>query len=364
MPRRDRGERLLHEDREHSTPCTLCGAQNGAPRHRRALRVIAHAAAPLRVRRLTWTAVIGNALVIVQGAVVRVTHSGAGCGRHWPLCNGTVLPLDATTETLIEFGHRLLSLGVLIVGAWLLAAAWRVRREHPGTFAFAGAAFFFLIVEALLGAATVLLGLTADDTSVARGLMVASHLVNSLLLVGALAGTAAFATGVARWPLRASTQGPLLATIVMGLLGMLFLTFSGGIAAMGNTMFPSESLAAGLAADFDPNSHPLIRLRILHPLIAITVGVYLWLGLGLANWLKPTDASRPWTAALVVTYAAQLVVGTVNLALLAPSVLQLLHLFMAVVAFGVYAVWSLTLLGAERSVRAPRAAVRTGLENA
>src|SRR5690606_41336818 len=45
---------------------------------------------------LALTALIANTVVILQGAVVRATGSGAGCGSHWPTCNGTVVPLNPT----------------------------------------------------------------------------------------------------------------------------------------------------------------------------------------------------------------------------------------------------------------------------
>ena len=121
--------------------------------------------------------------------------------------------------------------------------------------------------------------------------------------------------------------------------------FSGGIAAMGNTMFPSESLREGIAADFDPESHPLIRLRILHPLIAITVGVYLFLSLGLSWWMKPVPQAKRIAQGLFTVYVAQLIVGTVNLAMLAPIVLQLLHLMLAVASFAILAAYSAYALG-------------------
>lgn len=307
---------------------------------------------------LAWIALAANVVVILQGAIVRITHSGAGCGRHWPLCNGEVIPLAASTETIIEFTHRLLSLGVLILGVWVLTRAFRVRRDQPGTFAFATASFVLLLVEAMLGALTVVWGLTADNVSVERGLMVAAHLVNSMLLIGALTGTIVYASRRGRWPLNVTRQGVLTTSVLVGLAGMLVVMFSGGIAAMGNTMFPSESLASGLAADFDPNSHPLVRLRILHPLIAVTVGIYLFVSLGFGWWLKPAPEARPYTRALLVSYVAQLMVGTVNLAFLAPAVLQVLHLFVSVVTFAVFTATSIVMLGSD----APRRATvrRTG----
>lgn len=304
--------------------------------------------------QLVWLTVAANALVIVQGAFVRATGSGAGCGRHWPLCNGEVLPLSGNVHTLIEFSHRTLSGLVLLLGLWLLLRVWRERKERPGLWFFTVVATVFLLVEAGLGALTVLWGLTGENTSVARGLMVATHLVNSLLLVGALMGVLVYARPQApAWPMRPLRQGPLLAVLGIGLLGMLFLMFSGGIAAMGNTMFPSASLAEGLAADFDPSSHPLIRLRVLHPVIGISVGLYLFLSLGAARWINPAREGRLLTRALVLVYLAQMGVGMLNLVLLAPITLQLLHLGMAVLAFALLSALSIVLLAAP-SARALR----------
>lgn len=300
---------------------------------------------------LAWTALLANAVVILQGAVVRVTGSGAGCGSHWPTCNGEILPLAHSTESLIEFGHRLLSLVVLVLGMWLLVRAWRSRREKPGLFVVGILAFGFLIVEALLGGATVLLGLTGENTSVARGLMVASHLVNSLLLIGSLTLCVVYAREHVPWPLRLSQQGAVAAVLLVALLGMLLLMFTGGIAAMGNTMFPAQSLQEGLAADFAPASHPLIRLRVLHPIIAVTIGVYLFLALGLSRWLKPVAEAKPLAQALLGVYIAQLLIGTLNLALLAPAAVQLLHLMTAVVAFALLCALAAVTLGFNAEAR-------------
>lgn len=300
----------------------------------------------LRSLHLAWAALIGNGVVILQGAVVRSTGSGAGCGSHWPTCNGQVVPLDPSTGTIIEFNHRLLSAGVLILGAWLLTRALRTRRENPGLAAYAGLGFALVVLEALIGAATVLLGMTGDNTSVARGVWVASHLVNSLLLIGALAATVVYAgREPPAYPLRLRAQGSLASVTGLGLGLMLLLMFTGGIAAMGNTIFPPESLAAGLRADLDPSSHLLIRLRLLHPLIAITVGTYLFVALGMAWWLKAVPAARRTSKALLGVFLTQVAVGILNLALLAPAVLQLIHLALAVTAYALLSATTVQLLG-------------------
>ena len=299
--------------------------------------------------KLAWLTLGVNLLIILQGAVVRATGSGAGCGSHWPLCNGEVVPLAPTTETLVEYSHRLLSLSALVLGGWLLSRAFRARQDSPALFGAAAASFVFLIFEALLGAATVLLGLTGDNATLGRGVLVATHLVNSVLLVGALTLTLVYARKGAPRALSLRGQSLVGITLSVGLVGMLLLIFTGGIAAMGNTMFPSDSLAAGFRADFDPASHLLIRLRVLHPLIAISVGLYLFLSLGLSWWLKPVAEARHIARILFGVYVAQLLVGTLNLAFLGPIGLQLLHLLMAVSAFALLSALTAYTLGLPRT---------------
>lgn len=300
----------------------------------------------ISIYALAVTALIANVVVILQGAVVRATGSGAGCGSHWPTCNGNIVPLDPTLETGIEFSHRILSLVVLIIGAWLLVRARKLRAERPGLAAFATISFAFLVVEALIGGATVLLGMTGDNTTVARGIWVASHLVNSLLLIGALAGTVVYARkDPPAWPLHIGRQGAVATLWIVGLVGMLVLSFTGGIAAMGNTIFPAESLVEGIRADFDQSSHPLIRLRALHPLIAVSVGVYLFVSLAFAWNIKPVAAAKRLAQALLGVYVLQMLIGVVNLAFLAPIPLQLLHLGVAVAAFALLSALGVSLLG-------------------
>jgi heme A synthase len=288
-----------------------------------------------------------NVVVIVQGVLVRGADGGAGCGDTWPTCQGVLLPAFSQAETTIGFTHRALSLAAFVGGAWLLRRASAERAARPGLHAFALAAFGLALAAALLGALSVLLGLVADDRPLARGLLTATHLVIALLLVGSLTVSVLHARARAPgWPLHLARQGGLLTVVLVGLVGMLVLTFSGGIAAMGNTLFPAASLMQGSVSDFGPGSHPLVRLRYFHPLIAMTVGVYLVVSLGLAWWLKPVAAARPLVRALLGVYALQLAVGTANLVFLAPLALQMLHLGLATLAFALLCSVSVTLLGA------------------
>ena len=277
-----------------------------------------------RFARYAWGVTAWNMLTILWGATVRATGAGAGCGSHWPLCNGVVVPRAAEIETLVEFSHRLTSgLALLLVlGLVLWSRAFPprglVRRA-------AWASLILVIVEALIGAGLVLFGWVAEDTSSARAIAVALHLVNTLLLLAALTVTA-WAAGrpqsiIVRW------GGRWQLGFVAGLAAVAALGATGAITALGDTLFPARSLAEGLAADVASGSHPLIRLRVIHPVLALAAGGYV-LALAGAARACGSRAARTggWLMALVLT---QWIAGAANVILLAPVGLQILHLLLA-----------------------------------
>lgn len=292
---------------------------------------------------LALAALLANWLVVLDGAVVRATGSGAGCGTHWPTCQGEIVPLSAGVHTLIEFGHRSLTVLVVVLGVWLLVRAFRARREKPGFWLFARLAFVFLILEALLGAVTVLFDLTRGNPSLIASLMVPVHLTNSFIFLGVLTLCFVAARADAPWPPRLRSRGLLAVVLGVGLLSMLVLVFSGGVAALGDSLYPSSSLSAGLAQDFS-SAHPLIRLRLFHPIVAAAVGIYLFLSLGL-SWRSPAPQARRLAQFLFGVYIAQLFVGLANLVTLAPVALQLLHLATATAAFTLLCALSAFALG-------------------
>src|SRR5687768_9982945 len=220
-----------------------------------------------RLQRYAWLVLAYNVAVIGWGAYVRATGSGAGCGSHWPLCNGEVLPRAAATATLVEFSHRLTSGFALLAVVVLLIWTWRARR--PGTFARRAAALslFFIVMEAAVGAGLVLFELVADNASMARAMFMAVHLVNTFFLLGALTLTAwSLTTGS---NLTFDRRGRTLGAIAAGCAGLILAGASGAVAALGDTLFPSASMAEAFAADLSTSSHLLIRLRVLHPFLAV-----------------------------------------------------------------------------------------------
>lgn len=281
-----------------------------------------------RLAIYAWIVLGFNLLVILWGAVVRATGSGAGCGDHWPLCNGQVVPLAAQTETLVELFHRATSGIALIMVVILLI--WVFRRTGKGHPARVGAvlSMAFMVLESLVGAFIVLQRLTAGDTSVGRAIVIAVHQVNTLLLIGAIALTAWWASGGLRLNLRA--QPGWTAAFIAIAIGLVALGATGAITALGDTLFPASSLAEGLAQKFDPTAHFLVRLRLVHPSVAIVMGVAV-VAVAWAVQRRAQAGMQVTTFATVLTvlFLAQLAVGAINVALLAPVWMQLVHLLMA-----------------------------------
>ena len=134
-----------------------------------------------------------------------------------------------------------------------------------------------------------------------------------------------------------------------GLLGMLLIGMSGAVTALGDTLFPVNSLAEGLAADLDSNAHFLVRLRVYHPIIAVTIAVYsLYLVRMLFNQNK--GIARKFLVALVIVGILQLLLGLVNLLLLVPIPTQILHLLTADLVWITYLLTTAAILATPQSL--------------
>jgi heme A synthase len=254
------------------------------------------------------------------GAFVRATGSGAGCGDNWPLCNGEVIPRPERIETLIEFSHRITSgLALLAVVALLI---WAFRAYPKGHIVRKGAVWsmFFMILEALIGAALVLLQYVAFNVSVGRAIWMAGHLVNTFLLLAALTLTAWWAQG--GQPLRLRGQGAVGWTLLLAFIGMLVLGMSGAITALGDTLV----ITGGISPAENALVASLVELRILHPIIAFGVGALVGLAAWIAMRRRPGRTTQQLGRLLLGLYVVQLLAGSLNVALRAPVWLQLVHL--------------------------------------
>jgi heme a synthase len=275
--------------------------------------------------RFAWIVLGYNVAVVLWGAVVRATSSGAGCGDHWPLCNGVVVQTHPRLATLIELAHRMTS-GITVI-AILLLLVWVFRRTVAGHLAriTVVAATVLIFNEALLGALLVLLRLTADNRSPARAIYLSLHLSNTLLLLGALALCAHFLSGGEIFH-RQRVRFSQLPGFITGLAAILLVGMSGTLAALSDTLFPATSVRAALAQDFSRGSTWLQQLRFLHPVTAVIAGVFIC-------WLLLRSVPRPKERQLAIGVLSlltlQCVLGIADVVLLAPLWLQITHLFVA-----------------------------------
>lgn len=279
------------------------------------------------VRRSAWTTLGWSLAVIVYGAFVRATKSGNGCGEHWPVCNGEVIPRSPTVQTIIEYAHRATSGLALLTTVGLFAVAmWKLPKGHlvrKGAFW----SLFFMLTEALVGAVLVKTGWVAMNESLGRAIFMSIHLVNTFLLVAALTLTVWWAEGGPG--LSFKNQGTAGWLLLAALLGVLVLGVSGAVTALGDTLFPAPTLAEGLAKYHSPAARILLPLRLFHPLIAVAIGLLTFAAGAAAVGRRDDPRVRREGIFLAVVFVLQLCAGMVNVSLLAPVWMQLVHLLIA-----------------------------------
>jgi heme a synthase len=297
-----------------------------------------------QVAAFAWTALYWNIAVVLWGAYVRATGSGAGCGNRWPLCDGDVVGTSANGQTIVEFTHRVTSVVSLLMVTGLVVWCWRVTKKGDWARYSAVLAAALLANEALLGAALVLLKHVGNDQSVGRLFFLCLHFGNTLLLLATLSLTANWLSNgsrsftlIGKWRQVSSIGLGLLATVVTGI--------TGAVTALADSLFPSTSLASSLAQDFSSGTPALLRVRLLHPTVATIAACYvLWV-----IWRISTGRNRfsRSAIALIILLFVQVGIGMTNVLLLVPVWLQIAHLFVA------DALWILLVLASADLVLEP-----------
>jgi heme A synthase len=313
-----------------------------------------------------WFVLAYNMVVILWGVFLRASKSGDGCGQHWLTCHGEIIPSAPELKTFIEFSHRVTSsfAGVLItiLLIWAFVVWLRHKRERKTYLLKAViACFVFVSIEGILGAGLVLTGNTAENLTPARPFWMAAHLINTLILLAFLTLVAWFASGGKRLNFKA--QPKVLLLLGLGVLGIFLIGISGSVAALSNMLFPSATLSEGIAKDFSETSHILLRLRVSHPILSITVGVFLAF---LAGWIKTKangNASvKRWANVLTILILIQFAFGAITLLTLAPIVMQLVHLLLADAVWIAFVLMSAAILAEQNEVENISTAVK-GQEN-
>jgi cytochrome c oxidase assembly protein subunit 15 len=280
--------------------------------------------ASVTLRRFAWFVLVYNVLVILFGAVVRATGSGAGCGDQWPLCAGAAIPQSPKFHTLIEFSHRMMSGGALILIVVLLVWAWRATRKGHLARWTAVISLVLVMNEAFLGA--LLVTVAAHSASATTGVILFScHLTNTLLLVAALALTAEFLSYPRFGATTRLRRGGLLFP-ALGILATLLVGVTGSLVALGDTMYPSSNLLEAIRQDFSATAPLLLRLRWIHPASAFLAGAFiLWLLLRSFRQDAPAKM-RALGIVVLVTLLLQYLLGVFDVIGQQPTWLQILHL--------------------------------------
>jgi len=262
---------------------------------------------------LAWTAAAATYLLIVLGAVVRITGSGMGCGDHWPLCNGHLFPPLNDIGTVIEWSHRLLASVVSVLVAAVALVAWRQRRPGKAPYVALG----LVAIQVLLGAITVKTGLTP--------VMVILHLATAMVLLATLLVVARDPVG-ARHAVPLRRAAPLLAlAFVTVLFGALTANLGAAAACTG---FP---LCNG---QLWPSGGGLAVVQWIHRLLAYALAAYV-----IVVAVRPGGRGAWGVVALV---ALQVALGAATVLLGLPPGLQAAH-----VAVGA-AVWAGVVLAVPR----------------
>lgn len=280
-----------------------------------------------RFTKFSWFVLVYNMGVILWGAYVRATGSGAGCGSHWPLCNGVVIPRTPQSETVIEFIHRLTSGFALILV--LILMIWAYRKYPKGHIVRKGAllSMIFIITEALVGAGLVIFEWVAGDMSSGRVISISLHLINTFILLACITLTSWWASTDTAFSIY--KRNLLIFIFIIGFIGIVLIGISGAVTALGDTLFRSESLIEGIRVDFSPSAHFLVRLRLWHPILALLTGFYLiFISLLLRMFYEELWIKR-FSLLLIFIVVLQLIAGLLNLLLLAPVWMQIVHLFFA-----------------------------------
>jgi len=277
--------------------------------------------------RYAWFLLAYTVATVVWGVFLRATGSGDGCGAHWPLCDGVLIPASGSPlKAYIESIHRMMSetLGLLV----LAQAVWAFRSlgRKSATFRATLWSLLFAGSEGWLGAKLVLLRYVAYSQSPERVFWFAGHSVNTFCLIGFIAVTAWLASGNR---LKMRDQGPMLFMAIFALAITLVLCVTGSISALGDTLYPPANHLEVMQKALLPTANTVMKARPAHPYTAAVVAMLLSLVAGLFMHLRPSSQTRRFALFVWAALGLQMAIGLLNVGLLAPIWMQLVHLLCA-----------------------------------
>ncbi len=274
--------------------------------------------------KFAWGLLVYTLIAIGWGVFVRASFSGDGCGDIWLGCDQSHSPMAGSMGRVIELSHRLSTaiLGPLVLG--LVIWAFRAFPKGHLVRKAAVATFVLTALEGLIGAALVKFQLVTVNDTPLRAAVMAFHVVSTYSLLASLAMAALSAGGAPN--MVGKGQGTAGTMIVMGFVGAVLLGFSGAVSALAHQLHRAENV---LQAAKDPTSHWMVQLQPLHPLIAASVGLYIFLYAGLIIHLRPSPQVKAAAQLMSGVYIFQCIVGGITIWFNAPIFMQVFHLVMA-----------------------------------
>ncbi|MFB0900591.1 MAG: COX15/CtaA family protein [Dehalococcoidia bacterium] len=284
----------------------------------------------LKINYFSIFVVVYTLINILIGVVVRSTGSGAGCGVSWPSCNGAIFISGSVQSELIEYIHRLSSgINLLLVILLFLIIIKFLRNNHNAVL-FSALSVCFIFIEAGIGAFIVFYQWVADNSSMGRAIVVPFHLVNTFFLMFFLIAT----TWILFQNNRLNLNFKILSLshwkkFLFGFLLFFLLSTSGATSALADTLFEAIDLKSELLSDISGNAHILSRIRIFHPIIAICTVFWITYCSKNINLIYKNKIMKRLYNYLIFSFIIEFCIGILNVLLLVPIFLQIVHLLIA-----------------------------------
>lgn len=231
------------------------------------------------LRRFSYAALLVAFTHLVFGAIVRISGSGMGCGDHWPLCYGHLIPPMNRPDLVVEWTHRLLASILVLTVVAFAVTAWRGRHASAvggrgGVLRASLLALGAVLTAALLGAVTVWLGNPPYAT--------VAHWLVAMTLFATLGAASMRAGGLGGAAARVEHASGRVARAAYAAAGLAFLTVAlGGLtaklpsAAIACRSFPlcGRDASAGAEAVHVQLTHRVLAFLLLLHLIGVVAGL-------------------------------------------------------------------------------------------
>jgi protoheme IX farnesyltransferase len=274
--------------------------------------------------KFAWFLLIYNLAAVALGVYVRASKSGDGCGNNWPLCDGTSIPQYGAMSKIIEASHRISTSLVGLFAIYMLVWAFKAFPKRHLVRKAAVATMAFTLIEGIVGAALVKFQLVVNNPSGFRLVVMGFHVTSTFMLLGSISMAALAASNIRQ--LRFKGQSGVGWILGMAAFGLILLAISGAVSALGHQLRPTDNV---LSAAMDPKTFWMVRLQPLHPLIAVSIGLYLALAAGLIQHLRPDESVKKALRWMIGIYCGQLALGALNIWMKAPIAMQMAHLVLA-----------------------------------